>query len=104
MPQPRARAKTEGWIHPLFNGRAEIFLKVTGADGETEVKLRATGPESEMGELIDWFERTTGRTVQLPETHWRIIGREPSVSHQTNLFDTGTSQLSSQDATVPDDG
>lgn len=81
----------------------EIFLKLTNPDGQTSVKIRATGPTSEIGELIDWFERTTGKTVEVPETHWRALRRNPQPKEQESLFGD-TAQLSSQDATVPDHG
>jgi hypothetical protein len=71
--RPAARTpKAEGWLHPLKSGNLEVFLKVVDRQGETLVKLRASGPESEMGELIDWFERVTGTTVDVPETRWRL--------------------------------
>lgn len=103
MASARAREETEGWFHDLKNGRMEIFLKLADADGETVAKIRATGPAEEMGELIDWFERTTGKSVEVPQTQWRRMRRGPKPdSGQGNLFETA--QLSSQDATVPDDG
>lgn len=102
MARQRAREETEGWFHQLQDDRMEIFLKVSNAEGQTEVKIRATGPTSEIGELIDWFERTTGKTVEVPETHWRALRRNPQPKEQSSLFDTA--QLSSQDATVPDHG
>lgn len=86
----------------------EIFLKLTDEQGNPTVKIRASGPESEMGELIDWFERVTGLAVNIPETKWRRLhrGPRPTVGQQS-MFDTAPvemTQLSSQDATVPDDG
>lgn len=91
--------KVEGWFHPLDGDRAEIFLKQTDEKGDVVVKVRASGPGSEMGELIDWFERVTGLQVQLPETAWRRFNRGPRP-----IVGQETFELSSQDATVPADG
>lgn len=86
----------------------EIFLKLTDDQGDSAVKIRASGPESEMGELIDWFERVTGLTVHLPQTKWRRLHRGPRpVQGQIGFFPpepVEMTQLSSQDATVADDG
>jgi hypothetical protein len=86
----------------------EIFLKVTNVkDTSQEVKIRASGPESEMGELIFWFERVTGLTVQIPETSWRLDRGGRPTPGQGALFEAPPiqmRQLSSHDATVAVDG
>lgn len=107
MPRPRGprQPTTEGWFHSLKEDRTEIFLKLLDADGQTALKIRATGPDSEMGELLDWFERATGLTVTVPETYWRRFKRGPQATpNQSSLFGEGMPQLSSQDATVGDNG
>lgn len=82
----------------------EIFLKLSDQYGDVQVKIRASGPESEMGELIDWFERVTGKSVHVPESDWRRIHRGPRPpQHQEALFPVVMTQLSSP-ATVGDDG
>lgn len=62
--------KSEGWFHPLEGDRLEVFLKVEGP-GAPQIKLRASGPESEMYELADWFERVTGLRVSGDVKKWR---------------------------------
>lgn len=79
-------------------------MKVVDAQGDTEVKVRASGPTSEMGELIDWFERVTGLTVDVPNTTWRLNRGGKPTRGQLGLEGFDTAQLSSQDATVEDDG
>lgn len=108
MPRPAvARTpKAEGWLHPLKSGHLEVFLKLADRQGDTVVKLRASGPESEMGELIDWFERVTGTTVDVPETKWRLNRGPREIKGQIGFdMDGGglvMSELSSG-ATVPED-
>lgn len=85
--------------------RLEVHLKLTDESGDTALKVRATGPDSDIGELIDWFERTSGLHVELPETYWRRLNRGPRpITGQGSLLPEPTEQLSSQDATVPGDG
>lgn len=93
-----ATTRTEGWFHPLEGERLEIFLKVEGP-GAPQIKLRASGPESEMYELADWFERVTGLTVSGDVRKWRAnVNRPRPVSGQL-----GFDELS-LDATVDDHG
>lgn len=94
-----AETETEGWFHTLENERLEIFLKTEGPPG---IKIRASGPESEMYELADWFERTTGLTVSAETKNWRRRATGPApLPGQVEMF--ATLELSS-DATVPSDG
>jgi hypothetical protein len=83
--------EVEGWFNELSDGGLEIFLKSDG------LKVRASGPQDEMGELADWFERKTGLSVSgLPKR----VNRGPRpLPGQTSIL-----ELSSQDATVPGDG
>lgn len=109
MPNPAAprKPKAEGWFHPLQAERMEVFLKVDDAKGNTLVKLRASGPESEMGELIDWFERISGMRVDVPTTAWRITRKPRELTGQLG-FDVEAIAMQdsslSNSATLPDDG
>lgn len=100
MPQARLarQPKAEGWFHPLDGERMEIFLKQMDEHGDVVVKIRSSGPMSEMGELIDWFERVTGLTVNVPETYWRRLHLGPRPI--TGQLGMEMSELSSG-ATVP---
>lgn len=89
--------KTEGWFQPLEGDRLEIFLKVVGP-GAPNVKVRASGPVSEMHELADWFERATGLQVSGDVKKWRANGKPRPVEGQL-----GFEELS-LDATVDEHG
>jgi hypothetical protein len=92
--------RTEGWFHPLEGDRLEIFLKVVGPDAPN-VKLRASGPESEMYELADWFERVTGLTVSGDVRKWRRGSAPPRPVTGQESFEFPELSL---DATVDDHG
>jgi acylphosphatase len=77
-----ARQQTEGWFRSLDNGRLEIFLKTEGEDAT--FKVRASGPEADMYELVEWFEQKTGLTV---EGHWRRVRKGPKpLEGQTSMM------------------
>lgn len=86
----------EGWFHDLLHGRLEVFFKTD------DLKVRASGSDAEMNELADWFERKTGLVVNgLP----RRARKGPTpLPGQLALDSAPTLELSSQDATVADDG
>ena len=61
--------KAEGWFRRLTNGAdIEVFLKT-----DTH-KIRASGPESDIFEFVDLYERVTGTQV---EADWRRVRRDP---------------------------
>lgn len=60
------QATYEGWFRRLTDEKCiEIFLKANG------VRVRATGEEEAMYELVDWFESQTGVRVEHP--NWRRV-------------------------------
>lgn len=50
------------WFRKLQDERLEVSLRANG------VKLRASGPEATIYELVEWFEQKTGRAVA--GTNW----------------------------------
>ena len=88
--------KTEAWFRRLDADRLEIFLKVERPpDQGDDYKIRASGPEDDMFELVDFFERRTGMRVDSPE--WRRIykGARPIVGQETMQFEeAGNGKLS----------
>lgn len=79
--------KIEGWFRKLVFGRIEIFLKVDTEDGP--VKLRASGKEDDMFELVDWFEGKTGLKVESPS--WRRVRTGPKpMAGQTSMIEEVT--------------
>lgn len=58
--------KIEGWTRQLEDERLEVFLKAEGVQGMRDRKIRASGPLTDMYELVDWFEAKTGMTVNVP--------------------------------------
>lgn len=91
---------TDGWFQDLEGGRKEIFLKVEGP-GAPQIKLRASGPESEMYELADWFERVTGLQVAGTVKNWRRSGSAPRPIEGQGTLDFSELSLN---ATVDDHG
>lgn len=74
--------KIDGWFRKLDDGRLEIYLKVDGDDGR---KIRASGPEAEMYELVDWFEEKTGLKVNSEQ--WRRVRKGPRpIEGQTSMI------------------
>lgn len=59
----------EGWFRQLAEGRMEVFLKANG------VRVRASGEEEGIHELVDWFEETAGVRVVSP--NWRRVSVTP---------------------------
>jgi hypothetical protein len=83
MKKTKAEERAEGWFRPLADGRLEIFLKAKG------VKLRCSGDESAMHELVDWFEEKTGLDINAPDSGvWtrKRRGTKP-IRGQLNLID-----------------
>lgn len=68
-------SQIEGWFRRLENGRLEIHLKVRDVEGIQDRKIRASGPEAEMFELVTWFEEKTGMLVASPK--WRRVRTGP---------------------------
>lgn len=67
----------EGWLRRLEpgddgTGRLEIHLKARDA----KIKVRASGTEEQMYELVEWFEGATGVKVDHPT--WRRVRRGPA--------------------------
>lgn len=56
----------DGWIRRINGDRLEIFLKVEAVEGQPDRKIRASGPEADMMELVVWFEDRTGFRVSSP--------------------------------------
>lgn len=82
MPRTGSAApKTEAWFRRLDSERIEIFLKFEPPQGQ-HYKLRCSGPEEEMYELVSWFEERTGTTVS---GDWRRVrtGRRLGPEHMT---------------------
>lgn len=61
----RQQRRPEGWVSTLADGGLEVFVRVPGRDGAPDRKLRASGPESEMQELLDWLEAKTGLRINM---------------------------------------
>jgi hypothetical protein len=59
-----AREVRDAWWAQLQDGNIEIFLRVANVKGVTDRKIRAHGPEAEMFELVEWFEKQTGLHVR----------------------------------------
>lgn len=83
--KPTPQPKIEGWFRQLDEGRIEIFLKVEFRDQPTR-KIRSSGPEAEMFELVEWFEQKTGLRVDSPT--WRRVRTGPKpLEGQASLLD-----------------
>jgi hypothetical protein len=93
MSARRKQPKIEGWFRQLDGGRVEIYLKCD------DRKIRCSGPEEDMFELVDWFESRTGLRVESPS--WRRVRRGPPVPD--NQMALVVPELSS-DATVTSHG
>lgn len=91
------RPKVENWFRTLDDGRMEVFLSVADMSGVEDIKIRASGREDTMYELVNFFEGTTGLNV---DGNWRRPARQ-ALPGQTQLV---IGELSSQDATVDDHG
>lgn len=84
MPRTASAApKTEAWFRRLDNDRIEIFLKFEPPQGQA-YKMRCSGPEEEMFELVSWFEERTGTTVS---GDWRRVRRGPRVGPEHMTLD-----------------
>jgi hypothetical protein len=88
--------KIEGWFRKLDGDRMEIFLKVESKD-MPDRKIRASGPETEMYELADWFEQNTGLRFSSPK--WRRVRK----GHRPLAGQVDMMELLSEDK-VEDDG
>lgn len=75
----------------------EVFLSVANKPGIEDIKIRASGRENTMYELVNFFEGTTGLQV---EGDWR----RPTTAPAPNQMSLIGSELSSQDATVDNHG
>lgn len=96
---PERRPEITGWFRRLEGDRLEIYLKVERVRGVEDRKIRASGPEEEMFELVTWFEEKTGMQVSSPT--WRRVRSGPKqIPGQIGL---AMEELSSPHATVPDD-
>lgn len=88
----------EGWLRELANDRLEVFLKLDRTTPPARpCKVRASGPKSDMLELVEWFEEKTGLVVNHP-----ILGprtKQPLPGQMEMTLGTGNPELSS-DATV----
>lgn len=96
---PPKRSKVEGWFRKLDGDRLEIYLRVERTKGIEDRKIRASGPEAEMFELVDWFEAKTGLRVS---AEWRRVRKGPRpIDGQTELL---MDERSSDEGQVRDDG
>lgn len=92
---PTTEKVPDCWFRRLTDERMEIMLR---ADG---VKVRASGPEATMFELVEWFEDKTGKRVSSPA--WRRPPRTGphAIPGQVELDDVGEplamTELSSDD-------
>jgi hypothetical protein len=95
MTMARARhPHIEGWVRRLNGDRLEIFLKVERCDGQPDRKIRASGPEAEMVELVEWFEEKTGLRVSSPVLPRRVAAPIPG---QVSLDLTEIGELASEE-------
>lgn len=80
MPEPK---EPPCWFRRLQDSRMEIMLRAG------DVKVRASGREAEMFELVEWFEDKTGKRVSSPE--WRRPARSGArpIPGQVELDDVG---------------
>lgn len=95
-----ARARTphiEGWIRKLQGDRLEIFLKVERLDSQPDRKIRASGPQVEMVELVEWFEEKTGMRVSSPVLPRRVPAPIPG---QVGFDLTEIGELASEDEVI----
>jgi hypothetical protein len=80
MPDEATPKPPDNWFRKLQDGRMEVALKAKG------VKVRASGTEEQMQDLVFWFEVTTDSTVEGP-TWKRPLrtgpGRSPARSRLT---------------------
>lgn len=87
------------WLRKLQNDRLEICLKSDG------VKVRASGTEEQMQDLVFWFEVATGRTVSAPTWKRPLRTGPRPIPGQVEIDDTGEPPLAmpelSSDATLP---
>jgi hypothetical protein len=60
------RGRTQGWIKRLEGDRLEIFVRCADFSDVPDTKIRASGPEASMLELVEWFEEKTGLRVNSP--------------------------------------
>ena len=76
-----------GWYRELNDDRLELFLKVEGVAGTPDTKLRASGSQRHIYELVDWFEERTGMRVEGQMSTWRRPRRGPKpMDGQTSLL------------------
>lgn len=74
----------------------EVFLSVADKPGVEDIKIRASGREATMYELVNFFEGTTGLQV---EGNWRRPTAGPPPNQMSMI-----GELSLQGATVDDHG
>lgn len=90
----------QGWVAPLVNGRLEIFLKTANLPGQPDRKIRASGSEEEMDELLDWFEQRSGMRVEVPNRKRVHRGPKPPEGQMVLTMGVGPSAELSSDATL----
>lgn len=89
--------KVEGWFKDLDDGRIEVFLKAANIPGVEDCKVRASGKEEAVHEIVTWFEDWTNLAVNIP----RRVRRGPKqMAGQMSL--EATPELSLDDTVVPD--
>jgi hypothetical protein len=99
-------SEISGWLRQLEGERLEVFLKVSDVQGQPDRKIRASGPEDEMFELVMWFEGKTGMRVNHPVLPRRTAKPIPGQTELTlgDRLEAPTSgELSSHPATVTGD-
>lgn len=53
----------DNWFRPLKNGGLEVSLRTADADGKRGLKLRASGAEADVWQLVERFEELVGAEV-----------------------------------------
>lgn len=88
-----ARPQTEGWHRPLDDGRAEVFCRAPG------YHMRVSGPDEQVWEAVELFERWTGLKVESERRPRRVKNPPAGQISMLDLLvgdDDPTSQLQSE--------
>lgn len=96
---PEQPKPPDNWFRKLQDGRMEVALRAKG------VKVRASGTEEQMQDLVFWFEVTTDSTVEGPTWKRPLRTGPRPIPGQVEIDDPGEPPLAmpelSSDATLP---